>query len=130
MSRNTILVIAAIGITFFLASLVGLFAEGSPRWVQSTQSAGWICFVVLMMGVYLLDRGPEYEGKQYTTLEQAAWACGAVSLVLFAVSLIAYAASSSPASWMEAVQVCAIMFMVALVITGVLSRKRRDRTAG
>ncbi|MFH1150360.1 MAG: hypothetical protein V1748_07790 [Actinomycetota bacterium] len=130
MSRNVLYSLAALIVVLFLIAIIGQFSNGSARWVQSVEAAGWICFVVLVAADYLLDRGPEFEGKEYTTLEKVAWACGALSIVSFAISLVAYAASTSPATWMEAAQLCGMLFMLGLLILSIYSRKLRDRAAG
>jgi uncharacterized membrane protein len=130
MSRTALYVIFGLIIVLFVITIAGQFTSGSQRWVEPAESAGWICFVVLVMGEYLLNRGPGLEGTGYSSLEKAAWACGGLSIALLAVSIIAFAASAVEKTWMEAVQLGGLLFMLGLVILSVYSRKLRDGEAG
>ena len=115
--------LALIAIFFIMVAIIGGLAGGSHRWVEPFEQAGWMFMVGSILVMYAVPDGEQVETvKNSAQLRAAAWAFGAVAIVMFAVGLIANASLVVPRRWFEPVELAGILATLVTIVTAVMSR--------
>ena len=124
MRRNLAYVIGIVAIILFLAAAVGMFSNGSFRWVEPLEQAGLILFVGVVMLLYLIEDDEEYREAGRSSWLLAGWSFGVVAVALFLVAIISNLAVSQSVQprWIEAVEVVGELALLALIIAAVYGR--------
>lgn len=100
----------------WIVTFIGMIANGSQRWTEPFQQAGWIFFVAGFLVLYLMT------GRDIVrpNMAKIAYIAGTVSMLLFLVALILNA-SSDFKSWYEAIETAASIAMLITVMTAIWS---------
>jgi cell division protein FtsW (lipid II flippase) len=117
---------AVIALVLFMVSLIGMVSNGSHRWVEPFQQAGWICFVIAMLVLYLLT--PEAADND-PMWANAAWVFGGLAILLFLSGMIVNAATVIDRSWYEALEAGGSIATLLTIVTALYSRhgwKRKE----
>jgi len=115
--------LALIAIVCIIVAIIGGLAGGSHRWVEPFEQAGWMFLVGCILVQYVVgDREQVETGKNSAQLRAAAWAFGALAIVLFAVGLIANASLVVPRRWFEPVELAGILATLVTIVTAIMSR--------
>jgi peptidoglycan/LPS O-acetylase OafA/YrhL len=116
-------VLAVIAILFFIAAIVGNAANGSHRWVEPCEQAGWIFFVGAVLVLYLeTERAPSESEEEEMKWAPAAWTFGGIAIVLFLFALVLNRVSTQPHGWYEAIELGGTVAMLVTIIAVVMSR--------
>lgn len=122
MNRRTIgNVLAVIALLCFVAAIIGMASNGSHRWVEPLEEAGWMLFTGCVLVLYLMA-GPPTEEPLNAKWVRAAWAFGGLALALLLIAFISNLASQQYKYWFKAIETAGLVAMVLTIISAVMAR--------
>lgn len=115
-------VLAVIAIVFFIVAIIGNASNGSHRWVEPCEQAGWIFFVGAVLVLYLETEPATSESEEDMKWVPLAWTFGGIAIVFFLFALVLNLVSSAPHGWFEAIELCGTLAMLVTILAVVMSR--------